>query len=726
MLRRWSCVSLLVAGLWGAWLEGAPPATPKRPVSDVYHGVEVTEDYRWLEDWSDPAVREWSAAQNAHARSVLDKLPHAAEVRREVTKLLSRETPSFWELQRAGRRLFALQDQPPKEQPFLVVLPSWSDVDAARVIVDPVALDEEGTTAIDWYKASPDGKLVAVSLSVGGDESGDLSIYDVESGQRVYEVIPQVNSGTAGGSLAWSPDGGGFFYTRHLPVDPDDPAGSEVYQQVFYHRLGTDPTSDRYELGEGFPEIAEIQLEMHQRSGRLLATVQEGDGGAFAHYLREPDGTWRPFSEFSDGIKQAVFGSNDDLYLVSLEDAPRGRVLRMNCRELNVAEAEEVIPQGEDAIITGGEAFWGERTLTVTPTRLYVLYQLGGPSELRAFDHSGRPVTAPQQLPVSAVNGVLPLEGDDLLFRNTSFLEPSAYYHYDAAAIVTTKTPLATPDDVNFDDAEVRREFAVSADGTRVPLNIICRKGLVLDGSHPCLATGYGGYGVNIEPGYGVLRRVLLDRGFVVVTANLRGGGEYGEQWHLQGNLTHKQNVFDDFAAVLRHLVERRYTQPSKLAIIGGSNGGLLMGATLVQHPDLVRAVVSEVGMYDMLRTELTPNGQFNITEFGTVEDPEQFRALHAYSPYHHVQDGTAYPAVLLTTGENDPRVDPAESRKMTARLQAATGSAAPILLRTSANTGHGGSDSLSEQIAQAVDIYAFLFDQLGIPDRPPAGTQDQ
>ena len=269
---------------------------------------------------------------------------------------------------------------------------------------------------------------------------------------------------------------------------------------------------------------------------------------------------------------------------------------------------------------------------------------------------------------------------------------------------------------MTFDDAEVVRDFAISKDGTRVPVNIIRRKGLKLDGTNPTLLYGYGGYGISEKPYFlGSFARLWLDQGGVYVDANLRGGGEYGEEWHMAGNLTHKQNVFDDFLACAQYLIDQKYTSPAHLAIFGGSNGGLLMGAALTQRPDLFRAVVSEVGIYDMLRTELDPNGAFNITEFGTVKDPEQFKALYAYSPYHHVKDGTAYPAVLMMTGENDHRVNPMESRKMIARLQAASSSDHPVLLRTTASAGHGFGTSLDEEIEQRADILSFLFDQLGI-----------
>jgi prolyl oligopeptidase len=267
----------------------------------------------------------------------------------------------------------------------------------------------------------------------------------------------------------------------------------------------------------------------------------------------------------------------------------------------------------------------------------------------------------------------------------------------------------------DFNDVEVVREFAASKDGTQVPLNILRKKGLKLDGQNPTLLYGYGGYSISLAPSFDVTRRLWFDAGGVYVVANLRGGGEYGESWHQAGNLTRKQNVFDDFIAAAEHLVKRRYTNPSKLAVEGGSNGGLLMGALLTQRPDLVRAVVSHVGIYDMLRVELDPNGQFNVTEFGTVKNPDEFKALYAYSPYHRVRDGVKYPAVLLTTGENDGRVNPAQSRKMTARLQAATASDYPVLFRSTASAGHGIGTALKVRIAEQADVLAFLFDQLGM-----------
>ena len=298
----------------------------------------------------------------------------------------------------------------------------------------------------------------------------------------------------------------------------------------------------------------------------------------------------------------------------------------------------------------------------------------------------------------------------------STYLDPPARYRFDATTGKAIRTALFQTSPVTFEDAEVVRDFATSKDGTRIPLNIIRPKGTKLDGTHPVLVTGYGGYGISTRPFFqGSFARLWLDQGGILVDTNLRGGAEYGEEWHKGGNLIRKQNVFDDFLACSQYMVDQKYTSPAHLAIIGGSNGGLLMGAALTQRPDLFRAVVSYVGIYDMLRVELDPNGAFNVTEFGTVKDPEQFKALYAYSPYHHVKDGTAYPAVLMPTGENDHRVNPMQSRKMIARLQAATSSDHPILLRTSSSSGHGIGTALDEQIEEAADVFSFLFDQLGI-----------
>lgn len=697
-------------------LTAMPPETRKTPVTDTYHGVTVVDDYRWLEDWNQAAVQQWSDAQNVHARAFLDHLPRVDAIRARVTQIMGAQTVTYFDTAVRPGVVFAMQRQPPRQQPFLIVMPSLDAAKEVRVLVDPSVIDKTGGTTIDWFIPSPDGKKVAVSLSSGGSEAGDIHFFETATGKEIHEIIPRVNSGTAGGDVAWMPDGSGLFYTRH-PRQGERPAEDlNFFQQAYFHQLGTATLDDRYEIGKDFPRVAEIEFEMHDPSGNLLLTVQNGDGGEFAHYLRSPDGKWTRISDFADQMIQGTFGPQNDLYFISRVQAPRGKIVRLSLRDLRLDKAEVIIPQGEDTIVT--TFYQSPPSLLATPNRLYVEYQLGGPSELRVFDLQGHRVAGPDQTPLASVSGLTHLEGDDVLFATTSYTTPPAIYRFHSQAQKTEKTWLSTKSPVDFSDVKVVREFATSKDGTKVPVNIMMSKNAKLDGTNPALVNGYGGYGVNLEPGFSSVKHVLIEQGFVYAVANLRGGGEYGEPWHQQGNLTRKQNVFDDFAAVLQHLIKRGYTSADKLAIEGGSNGGLLMGATMVQHPDLMRAVISHVGIYDMLRVELSPNGVFNIVEFGTVKDADQFKALHAYSPYHHVQDGARYPAVLFLTGANDPRVDPMQSRKMTARLQAANGSAEPVLLRTSSDSGHGAGTALSERIEQQVDVFAFLFDRLGIQYR--------
>jgi prolyl oligopeptidase len=703
----WSAlvVSLSLSG-WAA-----PPASRTEAVTDTYHNVSVEDDYRWLEDGASDEVRKWSDDQNAHAREFLDKLHGVEAIRKRVAEIMTADMISYSSLVVRGSTTFAIKVQPPKEQPLLVVIDDLESPGSERVLFDPNAADSKGSISINWFEPSPDGKTVAVCLSTGGTELGDAHFYETATGKEVYEVIPKVNSGTAGGDLAWSADGSGVYYSKHVPVGGGADEGHLRHQGAF-HTLGTPVDQDRYELGKDFLPVAELEFDVDDRTGRVLATVQKGDGGEFLHFIRSEGGTWTQFADYSDQVVDAVFGKNDDLLLISRKDAPRGKILRLPLADPQISSATTLVPEGADTITSG---FYRQPpTLLATDSRMYVVYQLGGPTELRVFDHQGKQLEGPEILPVSEVDGLTAIGGDDVLFSNTSYLDPPAVYRFDAASGRTEKTWMAAKAPVDLSGVKVVREFATSKDGTKVPLNIMIPPGTELDGTNPTLATGYGGYGASNTPSFSATRDILFSHGFIVAVANIRGGSEYGEPWHKQGNLTNKQNVFDDFAACLQHLVDRRYTSPERLAIQGGSNGGLLMGALLTQHPALVKAVVSHVGIYDMLRVELSPNGVFNIAEFGTVKDPDQFEALYAYSPYHHVKDGTQYPSVLFLTGANDPRVDPMQSRKMTARLQAA-GTENPVLLRTSADSGHGLDTALSERIGQAADVFAFLFDRLGV-----------
>ncbi len=704
-----STLSLAAAGGARA-ADPAYPATQQRPVQDQFHGTTVSEDYRWLEDFESPEVKQWVAAQNALTRARLDAIPGREALAARIKELVMTRPTGYGSLGHYGKHWFAMKYEPGRQQPRIVVMDSPDKPETERVVLDPVQLAADGSLAIDWFKPSPDGKRIAVSLSEKGSERGSLHLYDVASGKPVDVVIPRVQFPTGGGSVSWQADGKGLLYTRYPAPGERAESDAMFFQQVWSHRLGEPLSKDRLVLGEGLPRIAETFLASGPK-GLQIAQVLNGDGGEEAFWLQPQGGRWQQLSGFQDGVKGLQAAADGWLYLLSTKGAPKGQVLRLKLGQ-PLSKAEVLVPEAEGTLTQ----------FKLLDGQLYLSYLLGGPSELRRLDLKTR---KSQVLPLPAIASVDALvkgEKNELLASVQSYTQPQAWYrvHKDGHLAVTA---LAQKSNVDFSDVEVLREFATSKDGTRVPLNILRPKGLKLDGSHPVLLYGYGGYSVSQTPGFNALRKVWLERGGVMVIANLRGGGEFGEAWHLAGNLTRKQNVFDDFIGAAEHLIARGYTKPERLAIQGGSNGGLLMGAALTQRPELFRAVHASVGIYDMLRVELDANGAFNITEFGTVKDEAQFRALLGYSPLHKVKDGTRYPAVLFTTGDHDGRVNPMQSRKMVARLQAAQSASMaerPVLLRTSANAGHGMGSSTSEVIAERTDSYSFLMDQLGMPLQKP------
>jgi prolyl oligopeptidase len=708
-------MQMLLLGLSLAAALAPPPKTPARPVVDDYHGAKVEDPYRWLEDGKSPEVRDWSRKQDGRTREWLRSLPEADAIRGRTRELLRSAPPRWFALDATTGPVLALEFAPPRQQPSLVALADPADLGSKRTVVDPLAFDPSGRTAIDFYRPSPDGRLVAVSLSQGGNEEGSLSIYDVASGKALPDRIPRVNGGTAGGGVAWL-GADLLLYTRY-PREGERPAGDlGFFQEVWVHRLGDPESKDAYVLGR---ECAEPRISEHFLSGsddgRWAADlVQKGDGGEFELFVRNPEGALTRVAGLADRVVAARFGGDGALYLISRKDAPRGKVLRLalDGAAPALARATVVAEASGDGAIQAVEA---------TRERLYVVEISGGPSRVRVVAlQGGRELPELPILPVSTVREIHRTAGGAVLVQNESFLEPPTWLRFQETGAAALRLAISTPAAVDFSDAEVVRDFAVSKDGTTVPLSIVRRKGTKLDGRNPVILWGYGGYGISQVPSYSALRRMWLDAGVVYVMAHLRGGAEYGDAWHKAGNLTRKQNVFDDYIAVAERLFQTKVTSPDRLALLGGSNGGLLVGAAVTQRPDLARAAVAQVGIFDMLRVELHPNGAFNVTEFGSVKDPEQFRALRAYSPYHAVKKGARYPAVLLTAGDADPRVDAYHPRKMAARLQAATASGHPVVLRVS-GSGHGIGTALDEIVEERADVTAFIFHELGVRFRPAA-----
>ncbi len=705
--------SLLVFSCAAHARDTSAPATAVAGATDTYFGVTVNDPYHWLENTDDPAVHAWSVAQDARTRAWFDHVPLRKTIHDRIVKMVAATSPSYHDLTPVAGKLFATVVQPPRQQPFIGIMGLDADPAHVRSVVDPNAIDPAGTTAIDWWVPSPDGTKIAVSLSQNGSEDGTLHVFDTANGHETGDIIPRVQYPTGGGSVAWRADGAGFYYTRY-PGEERAAADRHFFQQVYFHKLGMAPSSDEYVLGRDFPKLAEVVLSSRQNARYVLVTVANGDGGEYEHFVIPPQGAPRQVTHFADQVVGATIGPDDRLYLTSRQGAPRGKLLRVDAADPVLARAATLVPQGDAVIRTGGE-FAGE-PVVITADAVYIRELVGGPSRLATYTLDGKPLADVPVPPVAAVDEVVALPDHTLLYQVATYLRPPYFSRYDEHGRTATPTKLMETSPIRFDDAAVTRVFAGSKDGTRVPVNIVAPKAMARNGANPTLLYGYGGYNISEEPAFlGRTGRIWLDGHGIYALANIRGGGEYGAEWHAQGALTHKQNVFDDFTAAAQLLIAANYTSPAHLALMGGSNGGLLMGAMITQHPELAHAVVSTVGIYDMLRVERDPNGAFNTTEFGSVRDPDQFRALYAYSPYHHVVDGTKYPAVFMATGEHDGRVNPAHSRKMIARLQAATVSGLPVLLSINAHAGHGIGSALSIRIDQQTDVMAFLFDELGM-----------
>jgi len=677
----------------------SPPApeTRRDSVVELLHGTRVEDPYRWLESGDSPEVRGWVEAQNRHARDLLDLLPDRDAIRARLERLfaigsLSPPTPR-------GDRLFFTKRTGDQEQPLLKLLDSTTGVE--RTLIDPTDNGDE-TRTLDWYYPSPDGALLAFGLSQGGSEQSTLSVMDVASGQALSDEIPF----TRACSLAWLPDTSGFFYTRY-PEPGSVPAGEEAYhRQVFEHRLGDAWREDRYVFGRDRPVEDWPNVQLSPDGRWLVATVSRGWSRTNAYvYDRQGGEGWRPIV---DGI-EALFGvtPRDDRFLIHTNfDAPRYKLMAADPDALALERWHTVIPERNDVL---------EATAQVGDTVL-ALWLCDASSRLTLHDTDGREqcaVSLPEVGSVASLTGEW--NGSVAFFDFSSFATPPSIHRIDLGSHETTPwRHLKAP----FDPGEfrVRLTHYSSADGTRVSMFLVDSRDRPEDGTGPAVLTGYGGFNVSLTPSFGRSLVCWLERGGLFAVPHLRGGGEYGEGWHQAGMLDRKQNVFDDFIAAGEALVSRGLVAADRLAIMGGSNGGLLMGAALTQRPELFRAAVCQVPLFDMVRYQRFRIARVWTPEYGSVEDETAFRWLYEYSPYHRVVDGTSYPAVLITTGESDSRVDPMHARKMAARLQAATGSGRAVLLRSESRAGHGQGKPISGVLEEWTDVWSFLSNELSVP----------
>jgi prolyl oligopeptidase len=686
----------------------AYPTTEPRPVVEKLHGVTITDPYRWLEDGDHAEVKAWTERQNAFTKTFLDNLPGRSSIHRQLSKLL--EIGRIGVVQPAGSRYFYTKRTGTQNQAILYVRDQLNGPD--RVLIDPNTLAADGTTALDWWYPSEDGSLMAYGLSQGGSEESVLHVRDVASGKDLPDTI----EGTRAASLAWTPDNKGFYYTRYprvgeklLDGDQTRPAtkdDSNYFRHVYFHILGDDPAKDRKVFGDGREKEDWPNVDLSP-DGRWLVVTAEKGWSKSEVYLRKTTPEAEKFVPLVEGV-EALFSAivrNDAIYVRTNQGAPRYRVFKVNPESPEREQWREIISEGEDVLDGIG----------VVSDTLIGLYMVNASSRLRLFDLAGKQkgqIELPTLGTVSGLGGKW--NGSELFYDFSSFTVPPSVYRYDMRK-QTSELWQRVQADIDTSLYEVRQVKYASRDGTPITMFLAHKKGLERNGQNPTLLTGYGGFNVSETPFFGASLFLFLERGGVLALPNLRGGGEYGEAWHQAGMLERKQNVFDDFQAAARWLIAEKYTRPDRLAIMGGSNGGLLMGAMVTQCPELFRAVVCQVPLLDMVRYHKFRIARLWIPEYGDPDSADDFKWLHAYSPYHNVKPGTAYPAMLITAAESDTRVDPLHARKMTALLQAASSSDQPIMLRLETKAGHGAGKPRAKVLDELTDTWTFLFWALGM-----------
>jgi prolyl oligopeptidase len=664
------------------------------------HGVDVADPYRWLEAEDSAEVQAWMKGQNAYARRRLESLPGRealSERLRELFYVDALSTP-----RQRGQRQFYERRHADKEKAIVY----WREGTQSeeRVLIDPNTLSDDGSISLGIWVPSHGGEKVAYTLKENNADEATLYVMDVATGQ----VSPSDRiEGAKYAEPSWTPGGDGFYYT-YLPTDPDIPVADRPgFAEIRFHALGTDPENDPL-VHERTGDPATFAGAWLSRDGHwLFYSVSHGWNATDVYYrdMRVGEQTWRPLVVGVDALF-SVEAWDDRFYVMTNDGAPRWRVLRVDPSSPDRASWEEVVPESRDAVLENAAVVGGHLALT---------YLRDAVSQLEVRTLDGELV---RRVPLPGLGSSGGLRGnpdqDEAYFSFSSFTRPVEIYR---TAISSGETELWSKVELPIDPSPytVEQVFYPSKDGTAVPMFLVHRKDIPRDGSTPFLLTGYGGFNVSETPSFRSSLYVWLEAGGGYALANLRGGGEYGEEWHRAGMLGNKQNVFDDFIAAAEYLITDGLTRPERLAIRGGSNGGLLVGAALTQRPDLFAAVVCDVPLLDMVRYHLFGSGKTWIPEYGSADDKAAFSWLYAYSPYHHVKAGVAYPAVLLRSADSDDRVDPMHARKMAAALQAASTSNKPILLSIEANAGHGGADRVKKAVEEATDVYAFLMKELGL-----------
>lgn len=680
------------------------PRTPTTNVVDVYHGQSVADPYRWLEDENSPFTRAWIEGENSLTSAYLDRLPQREPLRKRLTDLYIYDR--YGVPTKQGNRYFFTRNQGLQNQTVLYTATSLSD--DPRVLLDPNTLSSDGTVALKAYSPNDDGTLIAYALSVAGSDWEEWRVRDVATGKDTGDVLKWVKFSSCG----WTADGRGFYYSRY-DATPESESLSKVneFQKLYFHRIGTAQSEDVmvYERRDhpnwGFTGLT-------TEDGRyLVIPVTQGTDTRNRIYLKDltrPDAPVVPILDQFDASYNFAGNEGPILYFHSDRLAPRGRLLAIDVNRPEPDNWREIIPQSEATL----------EAVRLVGGRFVALYLKDAQSEVKIFDLQGR---LERVLPLPGIGTASGFGGrqnaTETFFSFTTFTSPAKILRYDFTnqEVSVWKSP-----QVPFEPSEYTTEqvFFTSKDGTRIPMFLSYRKNLNRQRPAPVLLYGYGGFHISVTPSFLPANLLWMELGGIYAVPNLRGGGEYGEEWHQAGTKLKKQNVFDDFIGAAEYLIDQKYTVPRRLAIAGGSNGGLLVGACLTQRPDLFGACLPSVGVMDMLRFHRFTIGWAWVSDYGSSDNPEEFKALLAYSPYHNLKPHTCYPPTLITTGDHDDRVVPAHSFKFAARLQAVQSCRNPVLIRIETRAGHGAGKPTSKVIDEGADRLAFAAHALGIPPR--------
>jgi prolyl oligopeptidase len=675
------------------------PATRREPIIDHLHGVDVADPYRWLEDATRPEVVAWMKAQDDYARARLSALPGRDALAARLREVFYYDAVGA-PIHRHGRFFFSRKH---KDKEKTIIYWRAGEHGAEQVLLDPNTWSTDGSSGLKGYWPSWDGKYVAYNLSEHNADETTLKVLEVATGK----LLPDAIDGTKYGEAHWTPDNKGFYYAWVPPVSAQVPIMDRPgFTELRYHQLGTDPAKDPivHEATHNAETFLGGGLSMDGHY--LFATIQHGWNSSDWYFkdLRTKATAWTPLAVGIDA-NFSLDAYQDHFYVLTNDGAPRYRLFKVDPKHPARAGWHELVAESdatlESASVVGG--------------KLVLNYLRNAASEVEIHGLDGALVRKVELPPLGTASSMLGLPTEDTAyFSYTSFTEPQIIYK---TSIKTGHVEEWARIQLPIDTSQMITEQVryPSKDGTEITMFLIHRKDAVKNGANPTMLYGYGGFNVSLTPGFSSSRAVWLERGGMIAIPNLRGGGEYGEAWHRDGMLANKQHVFDDFIAAAQFLIKDGWTAPAKLSINGGSNGGLLVGATMVQAPALFKAVVCGVPLLDMVRFHLFGSGKTWVPEYGSADDAEQFKTLYAYSPYHHVVDGTPYPALLMESSDHDDRVDPMHARKFTAAIQAATASDAPVWLRIEANAGHGGADLVKQQVDMVADTYAFLGQQLGM-----------